>query len=270
MKENPLFASPVASGLADDVRTRLSSVTTAIHLLKAFSEDEPEMGISTLAKQLGLAKSTVHRLATTLCAEGLLEQNSLNGRYHLGIELFALGALARRRVDVSTQALPFLHALREQTGETVHLAILDDTRIIYLFHLESHQAIRMRSYIGARKPAFCTAEGQAMLAFSDPELVRRVISAGLTPRTPKTNTLVPAFLEALESVRRQGYAVDDEESEIGMRCLAAPVRDLTGGLVAAVGVGGPVQRLSKKTLRGMTPALLNATESISFRLGYRP
>src|SRR6201996_3170887 len=138
---------------------RLSSVTAAIRVLKVFSEEEPEIGISNLAKRLKLAKSTAHRLATTLLAEGLLEQNTENGRYRLGLELFALGALVRRRIDVSNQALPFLHVLRERTDETVHLAILDGTSIIYLFNLESNQAIRVRSYIGVRKPAFCTSEG---------------------------------------------------------------------------------------------------------------
>lgn len=270
MKVNPsllnaaesIEPTPAGSG-------RLSSVRAAVRVLKAFSEYEPEIGISNLAKQLGLAKSTVHRLVTTLLAEGLLEQNPENGRYRLGIELFALGALARRRVDVSSQALPFLHALRERTNETVHLAILDNTRIIYLFNLESNQAIRMHSYIGVRKPAFCTAEGQAMLAFGGPELIGMVLKGGLVARTPKTNTHSPTFLKVLEKVRHDGYAIDDEESEIGMRGLAAPVRDVTGGVVGAVGIGGPVQRLTKKSLRAFIPALLNAVEGISARLGYR-
>lgn len=248
---------------------RLSSVTAAIRVLKAFSEEEPEIGISTLAKRLKLAKSTAHRLATTLLAEGLLEQNVDNGRYRLGIELFALGALVRRRLNVSTQALPFLHELREKTDETVHLAILDGTSIIYLFNLESNQAIRMRSYIGVRKPAFCTAEGLVLLAHSAPDVVARVIKDGLVARTLNTNTSSAALLKVLEQVRVEGFSIDDEESEAGMRGIAAPVRDLNGQVVAAISVGGPTQRLTKKALRGFTPLLINAAEGISTRLGYR-
>lgn len=248
---------------------RLSSVTAAIRMLKTFSEEEPEIGISTLAKKLKLAKSTAHRLATTLLAEGLLEQNTENGRYRLGIELFALGALVRRRLDVSRQALPFLHELREKTDETVHLAILDGTSIIYLFNLESNQAIRMRSYIGVRKPAFCTSEGLVLLAHSAPDVVGRVIKEGLMARTPKTNTSSAALLKVLEEVCVEGFSVDDEESEIGMRGIAAPVRDMNGNVIAAISVGGPVQRLTKKALRGFTPDLMNAAEGISTRLGYR-
>ena len=170
MKTSASETNPVAEAKTR-VEGRLSSVSSAIHLLKTFSEEEAEIGISSLAKRLGQAKSTVHRLATTLLAEGLLEQNPENGRYRLGIELFALGALARRRLDVSNQAMPFLQLLREQTDETVHLAILDNTNIMYLYNLESTQAIRMRSYIGVRKPAFCTSEGRAILAEANHPLI---------------------------------------------------------------------------------------------------
>ncbi|MBP0592161.1 IclR family transcriptional regulator [Paraburkholderia sp. LEh10] len=268
MQSSDVQAASEGKGEAGD--GRLSSVTAAIRLLKVFSEQEPEIGISNLAKRMGLAKSTVHRLATTLVAEGLLEQNEENGRYRLGIQLFTLGALVRRRFDVSKQAVPFLHVLREQTGETVHLAVLDDTNIVYLFNLESDQAIRMRSYIGVRKPAFCTAEGQVLLAFRTPDVVARVLKAGLVSRTPNTNTDTQVFLKALEKVRRENYSIDDEESEVGMRGIAAPVRDVSGSVVAAVGIGGPSQRLSKKTLRACVPHLLNAAEGISSTLGYRP
>ena len=167
-------------------RERLSSVATSIRLLKAFSEDDDELGISELSRRLGLAKSTVHRLAVTLVSEGLLEQDRDNGKYHLGIALFRLGALVRRRMNVSNEARPYLYELREKVNETVHLAILDGTEIMYVYNLESTQAIRMRSDIGVRKPAYCTAEGQAILAFQPAEVIDRVVAAGLAPRTPKT------------------------------------------------------------------------------------
>ncbi len=156
---------------------RLSSVATAIALLKAFSEDEVEIGISLLAKRLGVAKSTAHRLATTLVSEGLLEQDRATGKYRLGIALFRLGTLVRRRMNVSEEARPHLFSLREKTNETVHLAILDGADIMYVYFLESTQAIRMRSDLGGRKPAYCTAEGQAILAFSPAEVVQSATPA---------------------------------------------------------------------------------------------
>jgi IclR family transcriptional regulator, KDG regulon repressor len=248
---------------------RLSSVASAIALLKAFSEDEVDIGVSTLALRLGIAKSTVHRLATTLVSEGMLEQNPENGKYRLGIALFGLGALVRRRMDVSTEAKPYLFDLRETTEETVHLAILDRTEIMYVYNLESMQAIRMRSDIGVRKPAYCTAEGLAIVAFQPPAVAEEIIARGLKPRTPQTNTDPDAFRRTLAAVRERGYAIDDEESEAGMRSLAAPIRNGAGEVVGAVGVAGPVQRLPDETLASFAPHVLRTAEAISVRLGHR-
>jgi DNA-binding IclR family transcriptional regulator len=248
---------------------RLSSVTSALRLIKVFSAEEPELGISSMAKRLGLAKSTVHRLAVTLASEGFLEQNPENGRYRLGLSLFALGALVRRRMDVSNEARPLLGMLRDTTHEAVHLAILEQTSIMYLYNLESAQAIGIRSYIGARKPAFCTCEGRVLLAFGPQDLLDRVIEEGLVPRTPKTNTDPKALLKMLDEVRQTGYAIDDEESEAGMRGVAAPVRDISGRVIAAVGVAGPVQRLTKKDLRRLAPQVIDTADGVSMRLGYK-
>src|SRR5262249_31002288 len=126
-------------------RERLSSVATAIRLLKAFSEDEVDIGISDLARRLSIAKSTAHRLAGTLVSEGMLEQDHGTGKYRLGVALFRLGALVRRRMEVSNEARPFLYDLREKINESVHLAILDGSEIMYVYNLESTHAIRMRS-----------------------------------------------------------------------------------------------------------------------------
>src|ERR1700760_3428967 len=197
-------------------RRRLSSVATAIELLKAFSEDEVEIGISALAKRLGVAKSTAHRLATTLVSEKLLEQDRANGEYPLGIALFRLGTLVRRRMNVSEVARPHLFSLRQTTNETVHLAILDGTQIMYVYFLESTQAVRMRSDLGLRKPAYCTAEGQAILAFRPPEIVQAVIRKGLQARTPQTITQPDGLMKVLDAVRQKGCAVEDEESEVGV------------------------------------------------------
>ena len=250
-------------------RERLSSVATAIRLLKAFSEDDDELGISELSRRLGLAKSTVHRLAVTLVSEGLLEQDRDNAKYHLGIALFRLGALVRRRMNVSNEARPYLYDLREKINETVHLAILDGSEIMYVYNLESTQAIRMRSDIGVRKPAYCTAEGQAILAFQPAEVIERVVAAGLAPRTPKTLTAADKFIKALGVVRQRGCAIEDEESELGMVCIAAPIRDDSGDVVAAVGIAGPLMRLSKKSIAAFIPHVIATADLVSVRLGYR-
>jgi DNA-binding IclR family transcriptional regulator len=247
---------------------RLSSVATAIQLLKAFSEEQVDIGISELARRLGVAKSTVHRLAATLASEGLLEQDRESEKYRLGIALFRLGALVRRRMDISSQGRPYLYALREKTNETVHLAILDGTEIMYVYNLESTQAIRMRSDLGVRKPAYCTAEGQAILAFRPQETIDEVIAQGLLPRTPQTITDPAKLLKMLALVRQRGCAIEDEESEIGMRGISAPIRNDAGDVVAAVGVAGPVTRLSKKAIATFIPHVIETADLISQRLGY--
>ena len=248
---------------------RLSSVTSALLVLKVFSEAEAELGVSTIAKRLGLAKSTAHRLCVTLASEGFIEQNQDNGRYRLGLALFELGMLVRRRMDVSTLGLPLLGALRDRSHESVHLAILNRTSIVYLFNLESSQAIGIRSYLGARKPAFCTSEGRVLLAFGSPDTVGAVLKEGLVARTPKTNVDPKALLKTLDDVRRTGSAFDDEESEVGMRGVAAPIRDISGRVIAAVGLAGPIQRLTLKGLRTLAPQVIATADGVSERLGHR-
>ncbi len=258
---------PARAGRAEP--QRLSSVGAAVRLLKCFSEGEAEIGVTTLSRRLGVAKSTVYRLASTLVAEGMLEQNRENDKYRLGLALFGLGALVRQRMNVSTEARPHIFALREATNETVHLAVPEGAQIIYVYDLESTQAIRQRANLGERKPAFCSAEGRAMLAFADPADVEAALGAGLAPRTPRTDTNPRSLRKALEQVRALGYALEDEQSETGMRSLAAPIRDAEGRVVAAVGIAGPMQRLDDAAIARFAPLVVQTANVISARLGFR-
>ena len=131
-------------------KARLSSVANSIRLLSSFSGEEDELAITTLAQRLGLAKSTVHRLASTLTSAGFLEQNSQNGRYRLGVALFELGALVRRRMDVANEARPHLRELLEKTGETVQLGIVDHYSVLYVYEMESRRAIRMAAAVAGK------------------------------------------------------------------------------------------------------------------------
>lgn len=248
---------------------RLSSVAMSMRLLKAFSEGESELGVTALSRKLGVAKSTVYRLASTLVSEGMLEQNSENEKYRLGIALFGLGALVRQRMNVSAEARPHIFALREATNETVHLALLDGAEVIYIYDLESSQAIRMRANLGERKPAFCSSEGRAMLAFAPGACVETIIADGLARRTPQTDVDPDHLRQALSQVRGAGYAIEDEQCEVGMRSLAAPIRDAENRIVAAVGIAGPRQRMDDEVLARFLPLLLDTATKISARLGYK-
>src|SRR6266704_729653 len=230
-------------------RTRLSSVANSLRLIKAFSEDEYEIGISDLAKRLGLAKSTVHRLASTL---------------------FELGAMVRRKMDFTMEARPFLRTLMEKTGETVHLAILDHDSILYIITHESKQALRMGSKVGTRGPVHSTAVGKALLAFLPEDELERIIARGLPASTPSTIVDAKALRRELAAVRARNYAVDDEESEIGLRSIAAPIRIYSGSVVAAISIAGPVHRMARKSLLGWSRELVDAADAVSQRLGWQP
>ncbi len=251
-------------------KARLSSVANSIRLLGSFSGEENELGITTLATRLRLAKSTVHRLATTLTSSRFLEQNGETGKYRLGLALFELGALVRRRMDVANEARPKLRELLEKTGETVQLGIVDHFSVLYVYEMESRRAIRMAAAVGARAPLHCTAVGKVLLASQPQDYVKQVLDLGLTSYTPKTVTRRDAVLAMLAEVSARDYATDDEESEIGLRAIASPVRNHTGAVIAAVGVAAPVQRMNKKAMQTCVPDVLATATAISARLGYVP
>lgn len=251
-------------------RTRLSSVANALRLLKAFSDDEFEIGVSDLARRLGIAKSTAHRLAATLVAERFLERNAADGKYRPGLLLFELGSLVRRKMDVSAEARPLLKALAEKTGETVHLAVLDEHSVLYVNRIESRRAIRMGFGLGVRAPLHCTAPGKALLAFQPAEFIEETIARGLPRRTPATITGPQAFRQELAAVRARGYAIEDEEIEAGLRSIATVVRNDGGGVIAAIGIAGPAHRMTRRLLVSYARDLLAATEAVSRRLGYQP
>ena len=252
------------------VKARLSSVANSIRLLTSFSGEEEELGITTLATRLHLAKSTVHRLATTLASAGFLEQNADTGKYRLGVALFELGALVRRRMDVANEARPKLRELLEKTGETVQLGIVDQFSVLYVYEMESRHAIRTAAAVGGRAPLHCTAVGKVLLAYQPVDYVKQVVERGLSAYTSRTLTRREAVLEMLEEVRQREHAIDDEESESGLRAIAAPVRNHTGAVIAALGVAAPVQRMSKKTMHTCVPSVVDAASAVSARLGYLP
>ena len=247
---------------------RLSSVANALRLVKAFSDDEYEIGISNLARRLRLGKSTVHRLASTLVDPEILENNPQTGAYRRGLALFELGMLVRRKMNVVSEARPYLRALMETTGESVHLTVLDHASVLYVNNIASPQAIRMQSNLGARVPVHCCSEGKVMLAYRPAAAIEPLITAGLAARTPKTIVDARRLRDELALVRGRGYALDDEELEIGLRSAAAPIRDHRGDVIAAVSIAGPVQRVSKKTLQRFAAEAVATGRLVSQRLGY--
>jgi IclR family transcriptional regulator, KDG regulon repressor len=248
---------------------RAPAVLHAVRLLEAFVGGPAERGISELSRQAGLSKSSVHRLVATLVEVGWLERHPTTDRYRLGLKLFELGSAVAARLEVRECALSAMHDLLQRVGETVHLAILDGDHVVYAAKVESQHAIRLFMQVGGHGPAHCTGVGKVLLAHAPAAVVEQVIAAGLPAFTPHTITEPAALHAHLADVRRHGYALNLEESELGLVSVAAPVRDHSGTVVAGPSVAGPSQRLAAAALPGLIARTVETAEEVSRRMGYR-
>ncbi len=246
----------------------VGSVVRALCILDRLGTAGRDLGVTELARQLDLNKSTTFRLLATLVSLGYVTQDRETGKYRLGLHLVELGALALDRIDLRTEARPFLADLADRTGETVHLAILDRNQVVYIEKFESKQTLTMKSRVGAHAPAHCTGVGKALLAFLEHDELKRVVSEESLYRfTANTIADPQALLEHLERVRQLGYAIDDEEHELGIRCVAAPVRNHSGKVAAAISVSGPGLRLTRERIEEMIPLVVETSAKISRALG---
>jgi DNA-binding IclR family transcriptional regulator len=223
--------------------------------------------LSDLSVQLHMPKSTVHRYLATLQQLGLAERSDAD-RFRLGTRVIELAGLFLANSDLRTESQAALDALATQTDETIHLAVPSGTEVVYIAKVESKHALRMYSYIGARLPMYCTALGKAILAFGTPERRRDVLAQPLKARTPSTITSRQALERELETVRSQGFAIDDEENEPGIRCVGAPIADYNQTAIAALSVSGPGDRIDRKRCAELAPIVRDAAQRISKRMGY--
>jgi IclR family KDG regulon transcriptional repressor len=248
----------------------LGSVRNAARVLRAFSSADQDLGIAELSRRLDLSKSTVHRLVTTLAAERLLERSVTPGKYRLGLALYELGTTVTEHVDLHQAALPVLTTLRHNTGEMVHVAVLDGLEVVYVERLESHHLLPVFRTVGHRLPAHWTSSGKVLLA-SLPldELDRRLQNWQPEPVTRHTITSRDALLAELDKVRERGWAQNIEEGHLGVVSVGAPIRGADGSVLAAVSVVGAAGRLQGPMLHRCTRMVLEAAEVISRRLGYR-
>jgi len=267
----PVGAADQASTVTTDVPAGgLSTVRNAARLLKVFRSREADLGVSELARRLGLGKSTVHRMLTTLVAEGLIEQNPRTGGYRLGIVMFELGEAVRVHMDLHAAAGQVLGELRAQTGESSQVGVLDGHEVVYVDRLESAHSLRLFTETGRRVPVHCTSSGKVLLAYL-PEARRQALLRAAAPLTPLTQHTItdPSHLAAeLDRVRRRGWAEAVNEREIGVASIAAPLRDVSGEVVAAISIGVPLARCSVMALRRLAPVIMEAAEAASRRLGW--
>lgn len=253
---------------AESGRYRIQAVERAVAILNAFSAEEPELGVTDLAERLGLHKSTVHRFLVNLEAAGLVERDRHTARYRLGLRIFELGGLVLQQMNLWDEALPFLEGLVRDSGETGHLAVLDGGEAVYIEKVEARRALRIPSAIGRGYPAHATSLGKILLAHLDGDAADTLIAErGLDRCAPNTITDPAALRAELDRVRHQGFAVDDEEYEEGLRCIGAPISGHTGQVVAAIGIGGPVTRVTPERVTDLAALVMRAAGSLSRRMG---
>ena len=238
-------------------------------VLDVLLEQRSPMSMSEISERLDFYPSTVHRILDTLKYGGYVEQNPNNLKYQLGLKLLELGMAKINQIDLVKEARPFLKELAKKCDETVHLAILEDNNVIYLAKEESSQTIRMISYVGKRAPLHCTGLGKVLLAYlplkDRDKIIDRIELFQLT-----NNTIIEKekLREELNKIREKGFALDEEENENDVRCIAAPVKDYKGKVIAAVSVSSPIYRLNKEKQDGIKEELIDTAKKISYSLGY--
>ncbi len=246
----------------------LRSVTNALAVLEAFSVDKPELGVTELSQALGLGKSTVHRLLASLAARDYVRKNPQTERYCLGFKAFEVGSLVAGRGAIREVAAPFLRSLMLASKETVHLGVLDEWDVVYIDKIESHHPLQMFSRIGRRAPLHCTALGKALLAFQPADFMDRFLRRRLKAYTPSTLTDPALLRRELERVRAGGHAIDDEEFAVGLKCIAAPLRDHTRRVVASLGIAGPAVRFADERVPRLAALVREAASDASRALGF--
>ena len=232
------------------------------------------ISIRDLSAKLGLPKGTIHRLLSSLGYFGYVRQDPKTRNYFLGLKLVELGNLLLSQLDLRKEAEPFLRDLAEGTKETVHMVFLDRNEIVYIDKVETDHSpggLRMASRVGLRNPAHSCAVGKVLLShLSEDELNHIIEEKGLPKRTENTITDPIRLKEQLKSVRVQGYAIDDEENERGIRCVAAPIYNEVGRPVAAVSISGPAFRVTKRVIQErLKREVMETALKISQRLGFR-
>jgi IclR family KDG regulon transcriptional repressor len=251
-------------------KTTVQSLQRGLEILVAVGEADRPLGITELARQFGLAKGSISRIVTTLHQQAFLVRDPVTTKYRLSMKIWELGNGALARLDVRELARPVMEALNAATQETVHLTVLTEgDQMVFLEKLDSNRAVRPHVELGAPHPAYCTANGKAMLAWLSKARVRRQLSGKLQKYTAATITRKGELQDELEKVRRAGFAENRGEYRADVAGLAAPIRDHAGDPVAALEISLPSNRMSPALVADLAPRLVTSAREISVALGFR-
>jgi IclR family KDG regulon transcriptional repressor len=243
----------------------IQSLARGLQFLEILSEaDQEGVRITELAEQLQIDKGTASRLAQTLAHYGYAERDEVTHRYRLGARVVHLSRSVIRRTPLRETAKPFLHELVERTGECAHLGVPAQGKVLYLDQEQSPATLRVNADIGMLAPLHCTALGKALLAFGGAKLPE-----ALSVHTARTITDAEMLRINLEITRKQGYAVDDEEFDYGVRCIAVPVYDFREKVIGAMGISGPAGRITLERIPTLAQIVVEVGQALTDRMSFK-
>jgi len=263
---NPVSDNGTARGSG---RWLLATVSKALDVLELFSDTTRDLSLTEIAELAELPKSSTFRYLATLESRGYLQRDPQTERYHLGLAIMRLGAVATQRLDVRQVAEPLMRELRDTYRETVNLAVpASNGRIVYIEVVEANQVVKMAARVGDEDYAHTAALGKAMMAMMSEIQWERLKPRSLPQRTEYSIIDWPSLMRELDQIRKRGFAIDDRESNAQVRCVGVPILDRRGEVIAGLSISGPANRLTVACALEIGPALVGVGRRISAQVGY--
>ena len=248
----------------------VQSLDRALKILDILRTKRQGFGVTEISREMDLNKTSVYRMLSTFVRHGYVEQDQETERYKLGYKILELSSSLLESIDLRTEAQPFLRELEQLTNEVIHLIVYDRGEVVYIEKLEGNETLRMHSKVGSRVPIHCTSAGKAILAYLPQEEVMKIFDkCDFDEHTPFTITDKEVLYDHLIEVRKKGYALDLEENELGITCIATPIFDHTGQVIGATSVSGTTMRMTQERLEELKEIIMDVGKKISMRLGYR-
>ena len=247
-------------------KSSVSSMTNALRLLNLFTMDEPEWTLSDLAEALNVGVSTAYRLTNTLIHEGFIVRDSATKSFRLGSSILQMGHYVITSYDICEISPPILEKLVQDTGETVHLSILEGDNTIYLQVFECSNYVNVMTHVGKKNPIHCTSTGQIILAYQPESMIETVITNGLRPYSSNTITDPKKFKERLTLIQKQGVTFNKDEMNVGVSAIAAPIKSPSGKVEFSVSIAGPNSRINSINFLTLSKLVKKAADELSQKL----
>ena len=248
---------------------KIKSLEKAIDLLELLSDNKKEIGITEINRELHMGLSTIHRILATFKYRGYIVQNRQTSKYMLGTKLFILGSKVQNTTNLIKVVTPFLQRLSQNTNETINFAILEGREAIYIFKIESKETLKAGIEVGTKVEAHCASLGKVLLAFLPEQEFRMLYpnnNEKLSTFTPKSISSVEELKKCLKKIKKQGYAIDEEEFKIGVNCLGVPIINNEGKAIASISISGPVSRFNLFEIEKVKNTLIVISQDISKEL----